>query len=100
MYRTVFLVFIVLCSIEATLTPKSRKNQKLLKSYRSGPQNRTVYDRNLVTENTSPKEILNNNKAYFREVDNYNFEGQVLGYITPVMKILHTDEISSVFYIT
>lgn len=89
MWRILFSVFfIIVFSIEATLTPKSRKNLKTSKSYKAGPQNRSVFDRNLVSAKTSPKDILDNNKAYFREVDNYNFEGQVLGYITPVIIII------------
>lgn len=73
--------------IECTLTPKSPKTKKNeLKSdkVKSGPQSYSVFDRNLVVENPSYKDILINYQAYSKNVDNYNINGLVLGYITPV----------------
>ena len=87
---SLLIVFVIIDSCthlctEATLTPKSRKNDDLrLAKIKSGPQNLTVFDRSLVTETVVPKEILQNYQGYFREVDDFQFEGHVLGYVTPV----------------
>ncbi|CAH1377110.1 unnamed protein product [Tenebrio molitor] len=90
MYRLcVFFIVFTSCTqlfADATLTPKSRKEKtpdvKFAK-IKTGPQNLTVFHRNLVSEGTSPREILQNYQGYFREIDNYQFDGLVLGYVTP-----------------
>lgn len=72
----------------ATLTPKSPRGNKENKSkvdkVRLGPQNYTVFDKNFVTEAATAKDILANCQAFFRETDEYRFDGIVLGYVTPV----------------
>lgn len=72
----------------ATLTPKSprgnKENINKLDKVRLGPQNYTVFDKNFVTEAATAKDILGNYQAFFRETDEYNFDGLVLGYVTPV----------------
>ncbi|RZC37434.1 chitinase domain-containing protein 1 [Asbolus verrucosus] len=89
MLRLVFIVIALnLCAnvfINATLTPKSKKSTKNHDriTAKSGPHNLTVFDRNLVTMSTSPKDILQNYKAFFKETDEYSFKGLVLGYVTP-----------------
>ncbi|EFA08676.1 chitinase domain-containing protein 1 [Tribolium castaneum] len=82
-----FLILVTLLSaVHGTLTPKSRKDKrddKFFVHIKTGPQNITVFDRNLVTEAATPREVLQNYLAYFREIDNYQFDGLVLGYVTP-----------------
>lgn len=71
---------------QSTLTPNSRKSDSSkFAKVKTGPQSSSVFDRNLVTETTNIREILQNYKAYFKEVDNYDFDGLVLGYVTPVL---------------
>lgn len=84
-----FLCFFVLvamsfCVGEATLTPKQRKSDNKFGNIKRGPQNITVFDRHLVSDSTSIREILQNYQGYFREIDHYQFDGLVLGYVTPV----------------
>ncbi|XP_044272347.1 chitinase domain-containing protein 1 [Tribolium madens] len=76
----IFLTFQIL--VEGTLTPKSRKDNKFV-NIKTGPQNVTVFHRNLVTESVTPREILQHYQGYFREVDHYQYDGLVLGYVTP-----------------
>ncbi|KAK9885338.1 hypothetical protein WA026_010837 [Henosepilachna vigintioctopunctata] len=81
--------------IDGTLTPKSKykkqttekpsikKHVKNLNPLK-GPQNQTVFQRNLVSDNIQRSiDVLNNHQAFFRETDEYSFDGIVLGYITP-----------------
>lgn len=72
----------------ATLTPKSprgnKENKNKVDKVRLGPQNYTVFDKNFVTEAPTAKDILTNYQAFFRETDEYRFDGLVLGYVTPV----------------
>lgn len=44
----------------------------------------SVFDRNLVSENPSAKDILNNHQAYSSDTSKRSAEGMVLGYVTPV----------------
>ncbi|XP_056637560.1 chitinase domain-containing protein 1 [Diorhabda sublineata] len=74
--------------VVSTLTPKSVKNKEKKskttnEKLRLGPQNYTVFNKNLVKEYPTSKEIITNHQAFFREVDEYNFDGIVLGYVTP-----------------
>lgn len=82
------------CDINSsqTLTPKNRggkkkpdeKTKKKLAKPIKGPQKSTVFDKGLVVEDPSAKEILANYQAFFTETDDYNFKDMVLGYVTPV----------------
>lgn len=71
----------LLCT--ATLTPKSKRTVKVEK-IKSGPQNYTVFDRNLVSEDVTAKDVLLNHQAYFANTEKHNFNGLVLAYVTPV----------------
>lgn len=92
MYKTViYFCIICICLNECTLSPKSPKTKqskevKPIKNVKikTGPLNLTVFQRNLVVENPTPKEIVSNHGAFFQETDEYNFDGMVLGYVTPV----------------
>ncbi|XP_019871850.2 chitinase domain-containing protein 1 [Aethina tumida] len=91
MYKTViYFCIICICLNECTLSPKSPKTKqskevKPIKNVKikTGPLNLTVFQRNLVVENPTPKEIVSNHGAFFQETDEYNFDGMVLGYVTP-----------------
>lgn len=74
-------------SASSTLTPKNRGNKKKIQEkplkIRTGPQKYSVFDKSFVTETVVAKDILENYQAFFTETDEYNFNGLVLGYVTP-----------------
>lgn len=80
------LIILVLLTIynESTLTPKSRKSKKTEKIEESvtGPQDETVFDKNLVVDPPSPKEIVNNYNTYSTDRKKYRTQ-KALGYVTP-----------------
>lgn len=84
----VYIIYLSMCLVSATLTPKSPKGAKDSKAktekVRLGPQNYTVFDRNLVTEHPVAKNIISNCQAYFAKTSDYKLDGLVLGYVTPV----------------
>lgn len=84
----IHLIIYVLYFTEATLTPKSPRSNKEAKEdsvkILSGPVNQTVIDRNLLTKSPSSKHILQNHQAYYKDTTESNFEGLVLGFVTPV----------------
>lgn len=73
----------------ATLTPKSKRKEVNIKAetIKKGPQNYSVFDRNLIIENPTAKEIIVNNQAYYADTEKHNFNGLVLGYVTPVCRL-------------
>lgn len=71
--------------VKSTLTPKSPKggtDSKL--KVEKGPQNYSVFEKKLVTETPSSKDILIYNNGYSKNTKDYKFQGLVLGYVTPV----------------
>uniref|UniRef100_A0A8D8GDF6 Chitinase domain-containing protein 1 n=1 Tax=Culex pipiens TaxID=7175 RepID=A0A8D8GDF6_CULPI len=70
----------------ATLSPSDIKNKgkkvKELKT-KQGPQATSVFERGLVQQEPSAKDILVENAAYHEETALKNFNGKVLGYVTP-----------------
>ncbi|CAH1108406.1 unnamed protein product [Psylliodes chrysocephalus] len=91
-----YINIILLCLPTAELTlsrksPKSKEKDKEIKNnitgtdnkVRLGPQNYNVFNKNLVSENPTSQEILTNHKGFYKEVDDFNFPGMVLGYVTP-----------------
>ncbi|XP_045477613.1 chitinase domain-containing protein 1 [Harmonia axyridis] len=92
-YIILFLSLIMLTS--STLSPKSKKKQQstekpLVKkttksqSLLKGPLNETVFQRNLVNDGPlMASDILKNHLGFFRETDEYAYDGIVLGYVTP-----------------
>ncbi|VEN40074.1 unnamed protein product [Callosobruchus maculatus] len=77
--------YIFLPLSKGTLSPKNRvtKSEKKTEKNKEGPQNYSVFDKGFVTEIPSAKDIISNHKAFFKEVDEFKFDGLVLGYITP-----------------
>lgn len=83
----IYVLLSVLPSLcTATLTPKSKKKEVHIKAdkIKTGPQNYTVFDRNLIIENPTAKDIITNHQAYYADTEKRNFDGLVLGYVTPV----------------
>lgn len=82
----------IIFETETTLTPKSPKNNKektKVEKIKSGPQNYTVFTKKLVTEAPNSKDIISNHGAFFKEVDEFTFQGLVLGYVTPVCYLFY-----------
>lgn len=70
-----------------TLTPSDVKGKgKKVKELKvkQGPQPSSVFDRGLIQEEPSAKDILVESGAYYEETALKNFKGTVLGYVTPV----------------
>lgn len=88
------LLYIVWCSFifmfvkplsKATLSPKSpRGNKAKIEKAKIGPQNYTVFSKNLVVEEPHSKDIISHCQGFFKEVDEFSYPGLVLGYVTPV----------------
>ncbi|XP_037961205.1 chitinase domain-containing protein 1 isoform X2 [Teleopsis dalmanni] len=79
-----FIILFVVTFAECTISPGDRikKNRKELKVL-TGPQSDNVFDRNLIEEEPSSKDILVHNAAYYKDVSTRNFNNTVLGYVTP-----------------
>lgn len=87
------LTLVLLITIEATLTPKSKgANKKTTKQKEfkviNGPQEESVFDRNLVEEEPASRDIISDNAAYYRRTDKKLFNGTILGYVTPVCLLI------------
>ncbi|XP_065080165.1 chitinase domain-containing protein 1 [Ochlerotatus camptorhynchus] len=70
----------------ATLSPSNVKGKgKKVKELKvkQGPQGTSVFDRGLIQEEPSAKDILVESGAYYEETALKNFKGNVLGYVTP-----------------
>lgn len=83
------VVLVALATVQltgATLSPSDIKNKgkkvKELKT-KQGPQATSVFERGLVQQEPSAKDILVENAAYHEETSLKNFNGKVLGYVTP-----------------
>lgn len=104
--NTVFFVlsfiFLYVVSASQTLSPKNRGDKKKQDDkYKTkiGPQKYTVFDKKFVTETVASRDILSNYRAFFTETDEYNFNGLVLGYVTPVSLLFFNDYIIYCHYI-
>ncbi|CAG9857856.1 unnamed protein product [Phyllotreta striolata] len=90
----VYISVILACLPTAELT-LSRKNPKTKEKTeqknttaaeikaKKGPQDYDVFSKNLVSEKVTAQDIINNQQAFYKEVDDYSFQGMVLGYVTP-----------------
>lgn len=74
-------------SIDTTISPSSKgkksKQPKELKVI-AGPVTDNVFDRGLVDDEPLANDILMEHSAYYRDTAIRNFNGTVLGYVTPV----------------
>ncbi|XP_037033847.1 chitinase domain-containing protein 1 [Bradysia coprophila] len=85
---TVLLSCVLLCEVHCTLSPsnKSKKGSKTGKDkdfkIKLGPQQFSVFDRNLIEDEPSARDILVESGSYYEETENRLFNGTVLGYVT------------------
>lgn len=95
------LVVISLLSFgSSTLTPSNKKrasgsnnsNNKKTKAsakepkLNGGPQEQNVFERDLVQEEPSSRDIYTEHATYSKHTDVQQFSGTVLGYVTPVSR--------------
>lgn len=85
----IFLHFLLTCKIsDSTLSQSDKKVKKKSAGgsveTKSGPIDLTVYSKSLVTSKISGKQdILDHYANYHQDTQLNNFDGQVLGYVTP-----------------
>jgi chitinase domain-containing protein 1 len=93
------LIAILIASASATINPsKNKKNKQKTGDdvkEKSGPQEKSVYERNLVDNEPLASDIIAEAGTYFKETGLKNFNGTVLGYVTPVS----SHRFSSIFLI-
>lgn len=90
----IFLKIVVgialLTSVKATINPsKSKKTKQKTAAevnvkINKGPQERSVYERNLVDHEPLASEIIAEAHTYYKDTSLKNFNGSLLGYVTPV----------------
>lgn len=92
-FNFLFLLLLVLiscaewCFVSATLSPSSKskgKGKEKEFQVKTGPIGETVFDRGLIDEEPSSKAIIIESGAYYQDTSLRNFNGTVLGYVTPV----------------
>jgi hypothetical protein len=83
------LIAILIASASATINPSNNKKNKQKTTgddvkEKSGPQDKSVYERNLVDNEPLASDIIAEAGTHFKETGLKNFNGTVLGYVTPV----------------
>lgn len=82
------LILIVASLVEATLSPRKGRVEKAKTTkplnVLAGPQDTSVFERNLINMRPLPQEILEHSAAYYKDIHFRNFNGTVLGYVTAV----------------
>lgn len=86
--NSVLLIALTSC-VSSTLNPSKNKKgkqkaQEANVKVNKGPQEKSVYDRNLVDNEPLASEILSEANTYYGNTALKNFNGTVLGYVTPV----------------
>lgn len=85
-----FLVALLICCVSSTINPSKNKKGKQKTQevadlkINKGPQLLSVYDRNLVDNEPLASDIVSEAHTYYKERSVKNFNGTVLGYVTPV----------------
>lgn len=84
----VLIIALIASFVSATINPAKNKKTKQKTQAEAkinvGPQEKSVYERNLVENEPLASEILAESGTYYRETSLKNFNGTVLGYVTPV----------------
>lgn len=89
LFRAILLLTCITgwCKVSATLSPSSKGKGKAKEkelNVKIGAISESVFDRNLIDDEPSSKAILIENGAYYEDTSLRNFNGTVLGYVTPV----------------
>lgn len=84
------VITILVYSVSSTLNPSKNKKGKQKSQdtaeikVNKGPQFHSVYERNLVDSEPLASDIVAQAHTYYKEKSLKNFNGTVLGYVTPV----------------
>lgn len=83
LYFLTFLLFLKISN--ATLSPKSPKHKKVenKQNVLHGPQSMSVVQKDLISIHPTTDDIQANHQAYHEHTQHRNFQGMVLGYVTP-----------------
>lgn len=80
-----------LAGVSGTISKSDKTKSKSKLNVKTGKIDKTVFDRDLVTQDEpSSKSILMESGAYYQDTALRNFNGTVLGYVTPVNQFLHS----------
>lgn len=80
-------------SVNSTLSPKSKgdksrnvvKPEKVELVLKTGALEENIFERGLIDDEPSAKDIIVENGAYYKDTAINYFNGSVLGYVTPVI---------------
>lgn len=85
------LIITAISCVSSTINPsKNKKGNKRNQEPHSvkinkGPQEKSVYERNLVESEPLASDIIAEAHTYYKYTNLKNFNGSVLGYVTPVI---------------
>jgi chitinase domain-containing protein 1 len=88
------ILIAAIATVSSTLNPSKNKKgkQKTEKvvnvKINKGPQEKSVYDRNLVDNEPLASAIISEAHTYYHDTSLKNFNGTVLGYVTPVIETI------------
>ena len=78
------LIFIKISNSTLSQSDKKAKKEPKVKEAKSGPDLKSVYAKGLVTTKINSKsDLLENYNNYHQDTSFHNFDGTVLGYVTP-----------------
>lgn len=89
--RQTSLYICVICLFtfsSSTLSPSNKKSKTKELKVKSGPQDESVFDKDLIDEEPSSKDILIECNGYYKETNLRLFNSTILGYVTPVNQIM------------
>ncbi|XP_048510676.1 chitinase domain-containing protein 1 isoform X2 [Athalia rosae] len=78
-FTTFVTIFLIVATTSGTLSPRQNRVKKIKK----GPVDTDVYERGLVFEDLSAKDIIDEAHTYYKDTGIKRFPGAVLGYVTP-----------------
>lgn len=82
------ILAVIVAGVSGTLSPSSKQKNKAkgVKEFKinEGPVAESVFDRGLISEEPSSKNIIVEGRTYYGDTSLRNFNGTVLGYVTPV----------------
>lgn len=86
--KSVLLIALATC-VSSTLNPSKnkkgkQKTQEVNVKVNKGPVDKSVYERNLVDNEPLASDIISQSNTYYGNTGLKNFNGTVLGYVTPV----------------
>lgn len=82
-----FLYIAFISCVSSTINPSKNKKGKQKThepTINKGSQEKSVYERNLVESEPLASDILSEAHTYYRDTSLKNFNGSVLGFVTPV----------------